>query len=89
MLALVQAAGLVNPHPSGKPRLFGQLLQPRVQVALSVHSAGTPRRTRRTGIMTNKYVMFEAGQVNVLLVNGFSQGPRLAQRQSVIPLLLD
>ena len=43
MLALVQAAGLIDPHFAAKTGLFRQLLEAGVQFALSIS------RARRTG----------------------------------------
>lgn len=39
VLALVQAAGLVDPHPAAQPGLFRELLQPRMQLAFSISRA--------------------------------------------------
>jgi hypothetical protein len=39
MLALVQAQGLIDPNPSGKTRILGQLAKPRVQFAFSIRGA--------------------------------------------------
>ncbi len=39
MLALIQAARLVDPYPAAQPGFFGQLIQPRMQFALSIGCA--------------------------------------------------
>ena len=39
MLALVKAAGFIDPHPPGETGLLGELLKPAVQFALSIARA--------------------------------------------------
>lgn len=62
VLALIQAAGLVDAHAAGQARFPGELLQARVQFAFAVLAAGGTRRFRRTDIMADKDVAFETGQ---------------------------
>jgi len=66
VFALVKASGLVDPHPAGQPGFLGQLLQLRVQLALSIDRAGRARRTRGTCVVTDKYVVFENWQAAIL-----------------------
>ncbi len=62
VLALVKAAGFVDAHTSGESGVFQQLLQARVQVALSVARTGRPRGFRWPHIVADKNVTFETGQ---------------------------
>jgi hypothetical protein len=68
VLALVQAAGFVDPHLASQPGLAAQLLQPRVQLALSIAGATRPRRVRGTLIKTDKYMAFIRWQRQILPV---------------------
>jgi len=54
MLALIQAPGLVDPHRRPQPGGPCQLLQLRVQLALSIRGARPPRSVRRPCVVTNK-----------------------------------
>ena len=81
VLALVQAAGLVNAHFCAQPGLARKLLQPRVQRTRSVACA---RRTRRIGgasVVTNKNVAFKWGQAENLLspINSGAAASRLTR----------
>ena len=67
VLALVQAAGLIDAHLARKAGGLGKLLQLRVQIALSILGAGGPRRTGGTGVAADKNVVFERGQAEFLL----------------------
>ena len=49
VFALVQAAGFVDPHPAAQPGIASQLLQPRVQVALSIARCRRAAAHRRGG----------------------------------------
>ncbi len=62
MFALVQTARFVDAHTPAQPGVLRQLIQPRVQIAFSIGSAGRPRRIRRTGIQANKNVALERWQ---------------------------
>jgi hypothetical protein len=68
VLALVQAAGLVDPHARAKAGLFRQLLQACVQLAFSIGCAGGARCIGGTGIVADKYVAFKYGQTGSPLV---------------------
>lgn len=67
VLALVEAPGFVDAHGAAQARSFGKLLQLRMQFAFSVGCARGPRSIRRTGIQTNKNVVFEGWQTSFLL----------------------
>ncbi len=67
MLALVQAAGLVDAHPSVQTGGSCQLLQPSVQLAYSIGSAGRPRRVRGAEVAADKDVALKCGQAAILL----------------------
>ncbi len=62
VLALVEAAGLVDAHPAAQTGFARELLQARVQRAGSVTRAGGPRRIGRARIETDKDVAFKWGQ---------------------------
>jgi len=66
VLALVQAAGLVDPHLPSQSGLAAQLLQPRVQFALSIGGAARPRRIGGACVMADKNMAFECWQVQIL-----------------------
>ena len=68
VLALVKAAGFVDPDTAAQAGFFRQLLEPGVQFALSVHGAGRPRRIRGADIMTDKNMVFEDGQAVISLL---------------------
>ena len=67
VLALVKAAGLVDADTTAKAGFFGELLEPRVQIAFSIAGAGGPRRIGGTRVVADKDVAFEGGQAVVLL----------------------
>jgi hypothetical protein len=67
MLALVQAAGLVDAHLRAQPGLARKLLQARVQSARSVACARGSRRIGRASVVTDKDVSFKWGQAENLL----------------------
>jgi len=67
VLALIQAAGLVDPHPFAKTSLIGQFLQLGMQIAFAVGGAGLARRVGRASVEADKDVVFECGQVTILL----------------------
>jgi hypothetical protein len=67
MLALVQAAGFVDPHLRTKSSFSRQLLQPCVQFAFSILRAAGPRRIGGADIMADKNVTFERRQAAILL----------------------
>jgi hypothetical protein len=62
VLALVQAASLVDANPARKAGGFRKLLQLRKQLGLAVGGTRRPRSTFRTDIVTNKQVTFKRGQ---------------------------
>jgi len=62
VFALVKAAGLVDAHLASQSRGFGKLLQPGMQVALSVCGAGGARGALGAGVVANKDVVLECGQ---------------------------
>ena len=66
VLALVQAARLVDANLPGQPGSLGELLQAGVQVAASVAGARGPGRARGAGVVANKNVAFEGGQAALL-----------------------
>ena len=63
MLALVQAAGLVDAHLAGQPSGLGQLLQLCVQIAGSVGGAGRARRPLGPHVVADKDVALKCGQL--------------------------
>jgi hypothetical protein len=67
VLALVQAAGFVDPHLAAQPGLARQLLQPRVQFACSIACARGPRRVSGADVVADKDVAFKYGQAAILL----------------------
>jgi hypothetical protein len=73
VFALVEASGFVDPHPGSEPSRLGQLLQTGVQIALSIHGAGGPRRISGTGVVADKDVAFKCGQATILLDAGESR----------------
>jgi hypothetical protein len=80
MLALVQAAGFVDAHLGAKSSGLGELLQLRVQLALSVGIARRPGCIRRAGIRADKDVVFECGQAVFLLKVGERRRQKLPRR---------
>ena len=73
VLALVQAPGFVDPHPAVQAGLAGELLQPRMQVALPIGSAGASRSVNRADVVADKNVVFECGQAAILLASDDSR----------------
>ncbi len=71
VLALIEAAGFVDAHGTSQARRLGQLLQLRMQFALSIRGARRPRRTLRTDIMADKNVALEQGQSLLLLLQAY------------------
>jgi hypothetical protein len=69
VLALVQAAGFVDPHLIAQSRLAAQLLQPRMQLAFSVAGAAGPRRVGGALVMTDKYMALIHWQRQILRSN--------------------
>ena len=67
VLALVQAAGFVDPHPAAQAGLFRELLQPCMQLAFSIGRAAGPWCIGGAGIVAHKDVMFERRQAVVSL----------------------
>jgi hypothetical protein len=67
VFALIQAAGFVDAHLAAQPGGLGQLLQLCVQLAASVCSAGGARCTLGPDVVADKDVVFEYGQVKILL----------------------
>jgi len=62
VLALVQAAGLVDAHLPAQPSGFAQRLQLREQFAGAIRCARRPRSTRRPRIKADKNMMFKCRQ---------------------------
>jgi hypothetical protein len=54
MLALIQTPGLVDPHRRPQPGGLCELLQPCVQLTLSIHGARRPRSIGGPGVVANK-----------------------------------
>jgi hypothetical protein len=69
VLTLIQASGLVDAYTTGQTCVFRQLLQPGVQIALSIARARAPRRVGWARIMANKDVVFENWQAAILLIS--------------------
>jgi len=67
VLALVKAAGFVDAHLAAQPSGLGQFLQLRVQLAGPICGARGPRRTLGPDVVADKDVVFECGQVEILL----------------------
>jgi len=84
MLALVQAARLVDANLSRQPGFLGQFLQADMQIAGSVGGAGGPGRIRWPGIVANKNVAFEGRQA-VLLWGSGSRRVLIGLYQSLRP----
>jgi hypothetical protein len=72
VFALVKAPGLVDPNLAGKAGFLGQLLQLRVQLALSIGRAGGTRRIRGARIVADKNVVFKNWQAMILRSCGFA-----------------
>jgi hypothetical protein len=70
VLALVQAAGFVNPNLACQPGIARQLLQPSVQFACSIARAGGPRCISGADIVADKDMAFKDRQA-VILLNSF------------------
>ncbi len=66
VFALVQATRLVDAHGASQAGGLGELLQLRVQFALSIGCARGPWSTFRTDIVANKNVVFKQGQASLL-----------------------
>jgi len=62
MFALVQAAGLVDPHRRAQPRRLGELIQLGVQFAFAIAGARWPWCIGGPGIVADKDVTFKCGQ---------------------------
>ena len=61
VLALIEAAGLVNAHSAGESRLLDELLQAGVQIAFPIAGAGGAWRLRRANVVADKDVALEPG----------------------------
>lgn len=66
VLALVEAAGLVNPNGTSQTGGFRKLLQLCMQFTLSIGGARWPRSALRTHIMANENVVLEWWQTSLL-----------------------
>jgi hypothetical protein len=66
MLALVQASGLVDAHLAGKACLFDELGEAGMQITFSINGTGGARSAGGAGVVTDKNVVFECGQTNLL-----------------------
>jgi hypothetical protein len=75
VLALIKAAGLVDADGISQAGGLGELLQLRVQFALSISRARGPRSTFWTGIVANKNVVFEQGQASLLQTSAYRAKP--------------
>jgi hypothetical protein len=80
VLALVKAAGLVDPHLSAESSLARELLQPRMQAAGSIGCARWPRRIHGPNVMADKDVTFKRGQAVILLGTDSRLTPRTGCR---------
>jgi hypothetical protein len=68
VLALVQTAGLVDAHAASQSGIARELLQARVQLALSVARAGGTRRIRGADVVADENMTLEYGQAEFSLV---------------------
>jgi hypothetical protein len=73
VLALIEAAGLVDPDPRRQAGGLGKLLDGGVEFALAVGVAGGARGVLGTGIGTDKDVAFKRGQEGLLRVEDRSR----------------
>ena len=80
VLALVQTAGFIDAHAARQSCGFRQLLQLRMQVALSVAGTRRARRTFGAHVVANKDVAFKWGQSTILLNPDNSRLPRFHSR---------
>jgi hypothetical protein len=71
VLALIEAAGLVDANGTSQARGLGQLLQLRVQFALSIRGARRPWRAFRADVVADKNVAFKQGQLLLLLLQAY------------------
>ena len=62
VLALIEAAGLVDAYAAGETGSAGEILQFGVQVALSIGSAAWARRAFRADVVTDEDMAFKGGQ---------------------------
>ncbi|HEV2136539.1 MAG TPA: hypothetical protein VGR47_20130 [Terracidiphilus sp.] len=67
VLALIETAGFVDAHATGKAGFLAQLLQARMQIAFSITGAGRARRVRGADVVADKDVTFKPGQSGILL----------------------
>ena len=87
VFALIEAAGFINPYSSGKSRIFCQLRETRVQIALSICCAGRARRVGGTHIVANKDMVFKSRQAVILLnVSASRLNPGAGVSLKVIPI---
>jgi len=89
MLALVQAAGLVNADRALQARGLGKLLQFRQKLTLAVRSTRRARRALGTNILTDKNMAFKRGQngkSSTSIVTGWPQ-PRSKTKAASISAL--
>jgi hypothetical protein len=63
MFALIQASGLVDTHRVTKTGSLAMLLQLGVQFALSIRRARGAGSAFGTGVVADKNMMFEDGQI--------------------------
>jgi hypothetical protein len=75
VLALIKATRLVNTDGISQAGGLGELLQLRVQFALSIGRARGPWSTFWTGIMANENVVFEQGQASLLQTSAYRAKP--------------
>jgi hypothetical protein len=66
VLALVKAAGFVDPHAAVEPCFPAQLFQPRMQFALAIACARGPRRIGGTDVVADKNVALKCRQECIL-----------------------
>jgi hypothetical protein len=80
MLALVEAAGLVDAYRAVEPGSFQVHLELRKKVAFTVLGAGRARRAFRADVMTDKYMAFKGCQTGISSSShGTAQAPPLSR----------
>jgi len=75
VLALIQASRFVDADCAAKPSRFGQLLQLRMQFALSIGGARGPRSAFGACVVTHKNMTFKWWQVILLMPSDYRSAP--------------
>jgi hypothetical protein len=83
VLALIQASRFVDADCAAKPSRFGQLLQLRMQFALSIGGARGPGSTFRACVVTDKNMTFKWWQAILLMPSDYRSA--LAQTFHICP----